>query len=133
MLPRMTIIFDGACGLCRPVVAALRRLDLRRAVEFLDLHRDWPVIHRRFPALSREACLTEMHGITRDGRVFAGFDTYRALAWILPPAWLLLPFLYLPGVRPIGRRLFRAIADHRHDTVCALPTPPTPHPPDDRN
>ena len=117
----MTIIFDGSCGLCRPVVAVLRRLDVRRVVEFLDLHSDWLLIQRRFPALSRVACLTEMHGIDRSGRVVKGFDTYRALAWILPPGWLVLPLLYLPGVGWTGRRVFRAIANHRHDAVCGRP------------
>ncbi len=68
----MTVLFDGACGLCAPVVAVLRRLDLRRRVEFLDLPRDRPAIHRRFPALSRDACLTEMHGIDRHGWSVAG-------------------------------------------------------------
>lgn len=135
MFPRMTIIFDGSCGLCRPVVAVLRRLDVRRVVEFLDLHSDWPIIQRRFPALSRDACLTEMHGIDPRGRVFTGFDTYRALAWMLPAGWLVLPLLYLPGVRWTGRRAFRAIADHRHDTVCGTRTDaaPAPNAPDGQN
>ena len=74
-IPRRTdmrVIYDGACGLCRPTVAVLRRLDLRRRVEFLDVHRDWPAIQERFPQLSREACLTDMHGIDRANRLFAG-------------------------------------------------------------
>ena len=123
-IPRRTdmrVIYDGACGLCRPTVAVLRRLDLRRRVEFLDVHRDWPAIHERFPQLSREACLTDMHGIDRADRLFAGFDTYRALAHVLPLGWIVLPLLYVPPVPWFGRRVYRRIADRRHTATCAVP------------
>jgi predicted DCC family thiol-disulfide oxidoreductase YuxK len=126
-LPRRTglmVLYDGACGLCRPTVAVLRRLDLLRRVEFLDVHGDWSAIAHRFPALSREACLTEMHGIDPDGRIYTGFDTYRALGWILPLGWTVLPLLYLPPVSWLGRRIYRAIAAGRHRTTCALPLAP---------
>lgn len=131
----MTVLFDGACGLCQPTVAVLRRLDLRRRVEFLDVHSDWPAISRRFPDLSREACLTDMHGVEGGGRVHAGFDTYRALARVLPLGWLLRPFLHLPPVAWAGRRIYRQIADSRHAGGCALPAVPAyraPGPGDDR-
>ncbi|MDQ3346824.1 MAG: DUF393 domain-containing protein [Acidobacteriota bacterium] len=62
-----------------------------------------------------------MHGIDRHGRVFTGFLTYRALAWVLPAGWLLLPVLYLPGVPWLGRRAFRAIADYRHGATRGVP------------
>ena len=120
----MRVFYDGACGLCRPTVAVLRRLDLRRRVEFLDVHRDWPAIHGRFPQLSREACLTDMHGIDSAGRLFAGFDTYRALAHVLPLGWVVLPFLYVPPVPLLGRRIYRSIADRRHSAQCAVPLRP---------
>ena len=117
----MTVFYDGACGLCRPTIAVLRRLDLRRRVEFLDVDQDWDAISARYPDLSRDACLTEMHGIDARGRLFAGFDTYRALARLLPLGWIVLPFLYVPPVPSVGRRVYRAVADRRHTTSCALP------------
>jgi predicted DCC family thiol-disulfide oxidoreductase YuxK len=127
-IPRRTdmrVFYDGACGLCRPTVAVLRRLDLRHRVEFLDVHRDWPAIHERFPQLSREACLTDMHAIDSTGRMFAGFETYRALAHVLPLGWVVLPFLYVPPVPWLGRRVYREIADRRHPAACAVPVRPT--------
>jgi predicted DCC family thiol-disulfide oxidoreductase YuxK len=132
-LPRrtgMTVFFDGACGLCRPTVAVLRRLDLLERVEFLDASRDWAAIQRRFPGLSREACLADMHGIDRRGRLLAGFDAYRGLAWLLPLGWLALPFLYVPPVPAVGRRIYRVIADRRHTTSCPMPAQPAISPAD---
>jgi predicted DCC family thiol-disulfide oxidoreductase YuxK len=91
-------------------------------VEFLDVHGDWAAITRHVPQLTREACLADMHGIDRAGRLHAGFDTYRALAGVLPLGWLIRPFLYVPPVPWLGRRVYRAIADRRHAAACALPT-----------
>ena len=55
------------------------------------------------------------------GRVHAGFDAYRALAWRLPLGWPLLPTLYLPPVPWVGRRLYGRIAATRHRATCARP------------
>jgi predicted DCC family thiol-disulfide oxidoreductase YuxK len=121
---RAGFLFDGGCGLCRPTVAALRRLDWRRRVEFMDVYADWSAIAARFPDLPQEQCLTEMHGIDPGGRVYVGFNTYRALAWILPLGWIVLPLLYVPPVPWLGRKVYRAIAENRHRTTCALPPAP---------
>jgi predicted DCC family thiol-disulfide oxidoreductase YuxK len=61
-----------------------------------------------------------MHGIDPKEKVYTGFDTYRALGWILPLGWIALPLLYLPPVSWLGRRIYRAIAAGRHRTACAL-------------
>lgn len=120
---RLSIMYDGACGLCQRSVAVLRGLDLMRRLEMLDIMADWPAIQKRFPALSREVCLQEMHLVTADGKVVAGFDAYRVLAWALPLGWPALPFLYLPGVRALGRRVYAAIAARRHRGGCPIPPP----------
>ena len=98
----------------------MRSLDLFRRVELLDIASQWPAIHERFPALTREACLEEMHLVRADGTVVKGFDAYRALAWALPLCWPLLFLLYLPGVRPVGQRVYARIAGRRYG-VCEKP------------
>lgn len=98
----MTVLFDGACGLCRPVVSVLRRLDLRRSVEFLDLQCDWPAIQRRFPALSRDAWPDRdaRHRSARS-RVHGFSDVPRAR--LGPPGWL----APVAGAVSAGRALAR--------------------------
>jgi predicted DCC family thiol-disulfide oxidoreductase YuxK len=112
------LLFDGACGLCRRSVAAVRLLDWRHRVRLRDVARDWDAVHRDYPALRREDCLTEMHLVTPGGRVAAGFDAFRELARVLPLGWLAVPFLYLPGVRAIGRRVYASVARHRRRDEC---------------
>jgi predicted DCC family thiol-disulfide oxidoreductase YuxK len=109
----VTVIYDGRCGLCRPTIAILRRLDLLGRVRTLDLWTQWDVAQRLVPSLARAAALRDMHAI-RDGRVTRGFDAYREIARSLPLGWLLLPFLYLPPVARLGRQWYRSAADGRH-------------------
>jgi predicted DCC family thiol-disulfide oxidoreductase YuxK len=116
-----TVLYDGGCGLCSGVVTTMRRLDVLKRIEYLDVVNDWDTIGRRYPQLSREACLTDMHVIDDRGRVLIGFEGYRSLAWVIPLAWLTIPFLYVPGVPAIGRRVYRYVADHRSRNTCALP------------
>jgi predicted DCC family thiol-disulfide oxidoreductase YuxK len=118
------VLYDGGCGLCRKTVVVLSRLDLLHRIRAVDVVGDWERLSVTFPLLVRDACLTEMHVITGDGRVNTGFDAYRALAWVLPVGWVLLPILYAPGVGALGRRVYRLVASHRTTTSCALPVSP---------
>ena len=115
-----TVLYDGGCGLCSRIVRVLRRLDVRGRVEFLDVNSEWDAIAARYPLLTQDACLRDIHIVDRTGRIRTGFAAYRSLAWVLPIAWAAVPFLYIPGVPSIGQRAYRYIADHRSRN-CAVP------------
>jgi hypothetical protein len=80
---------------------------------------DWDRIQSRWPHLDAEACLRDMHVLTANGAIYAGYDGYRSLAWVLPALWPLIPLLYLPPVRWIGWKMYRRVADNRR--TCSLP------------
>ncbi|MEX0878117.1 MAG: DCC1-like thiol-disulfide oxidoreductase family protein [Thermoanaerobaculia bacterium] len=107
-------------------MALLRRLDIRKRIAFRDALRDWPRIQREFPALTQEQCLESMHVATPRGRIHSGFDAYRALAWALPLAWPVAPFLYVPGVPWVGRRVYAAVAARRRRLGCPVAPGTTP-------
>ena len=72
--------------------------------------------------------LQQMYLLTPDGgRVYAGFEAFRYIAWRLPLLWPLAPWLYLPGVPTLGQRLYLWVARNRfdlapcHDGQCAVP------------
>jgi predicted DCC family thiol-disulfide oxidoreductase YuxK len=119
--PNVHVMYDGACGICRPTVAVLRRLDLFHRVTFMDAVNEWPAIHSRFPSLDAARCLNDMHVVAAGGRVFVGYDGYRALARVLPLGWVFLPLLYVPPVPFIGRRVYRLIADNRPRSCVIAP------------
>lgn len=108
------VLYDGKCGLCGRTIAVLRRIDLLGRLRYRDVVGDWQAVHADHPQVDREAALQDMHVINSDGRVDAGFDGYRLIAWAVPLGWLFLPLLYLPGVSYAGDRVYRWVADRRH-------------------
>ena len=115
-----TVLFDGSCGICRKTVAVISALDVMERVEIRDARGEWPALANRFPTLKQAECLASMHVVRSDGRVYAGFDGYRALAWAIPAWWPPLPVLYVPGVPLIGRAAYGRVAAGRHEAGCAV-------------
>lgn len=109
-----SILFDGGCGMCRRTVRWIPWFDWFHLTRKRDIAHDWEAIIRDFPKLDFEACMRDMHVVREDGRIERGYDGYRMLAWILPPLWPILPFLYLPPVRSLGWKIYRRVADNRH-------------------
>jgi predicted DCC family thiol-disulfide oxidoreductase YuxK len=120
------VLYDGGCGLCSRAVAMLSRLDLLHRLRFADVAAEWDRLSASYADLDRDACLTDMHVVTRCGGILRGFDAYRSIAWVVPVGWLMLPWLYLPGVPSLGRRVYRVIASHRRTASCRLPLAAAP-------
>jgi len=114
------VLFDGGCGLCTSAVTFLLRVDVLRRLRFADIDTDWSWLSKDYPQLDHDACLADMHVVIGDGRVHSGFDAYRSIAWVTPAGWPFLPFLYVPGVPWIGRRIYRYVAANRSTTTCAI-------------
>jgi predicted DCC family thiol-disulfide oxidoreductase YuxK len=124
--PAVRVLYDGACPFCRRSMALFTAADPDHVVEPVDLTSvDVRTIH---PSLTREACLRAMHAVRRDGRVAVGFDAVALVARHLPLFWPLGLLALVPGVAPLGRRLYQRVADARPrdvpctDETCALPS-----------
>jgi predicted DCC family thiol-disulfide oxidoreductase YuxK len=119
----LSVLYDGSCGLCLQTVAIIRRLDILARIELWDVLGEWERLERRWPFLSQQACLENMHVVRVDGRVYTGFYGYRALAWQLPLGWLVLPLLFAPGLPAAGEKVYDLVARRRHVSGCPLPPP----------
>lgn len=126
--PAGRVLYDGACPRCRRSVAALCAADPSSVVMPLDLTAvEVKTVH---PSLTKEACMTSMHLVRRDGRVFSGFDAVVRLARWTPIFWPLGLVGGLPGIVNVGRKVYNWIAATRPrdvpctDEVCALPSGP---------
>jgi predicted DCC family thiol-disulfide oxidoreductase YuxK len=115
----LDVIYDGDCGVCRTTIAWLAASNWSRRLRFLDFGR-WENVAALHPSLDRDACLRDMHVLTREGRVHAGYDAYRAVAWRLPLTMWIAPLMSVPGVSHVGRRVYRRVADDRWRTSCSL-------------
>jgi predicted DCC family thiol-disulfide oxidoreductase YuxK len=129
---RAVVLYDGHCAFCRKSVELLHRLDWLKRLRFADARdpaqvpsvRAWSPDHA-LTGLDPARLLEEMHVLTADGRrVYHGFAALRWLAWRLPLLWPVAPLLYLPGVLPLGQRLYLWVARNRfrlvpcHGGVC---------------
>ena len=116
----VSVLFDGHCGLCRRSLFFVKlcdHLDRVRGVDYRDERARLAVAaDLRFEDLDRA-----MHVRLPDGTTESGFDGVRLLARHLPVLWPLVPLLHLPGVAPLGRRVYALVAARRcPDGTCAL-------------
>lgn len=115
---RATLIYDGACGLCRDAVALVRRWDRSAVLDYVAFQDSARVA--RF-GITLPALVAAMHLVLPDGRVFTGADAAPEILRRLPgKRWLAKPF-QVPGVRPVARRVYRWIATRRR--CAAVPSP----------
>jgi predicted DCC family thiol-disulfide oxidoreductase YuxK len=121
------ILYDGGCPLCQRSIRLLKRFDWLRKLRPQDC-RDIANLPRCEVPLDPKRLLEEMHVVTPDRkRAYAGFAAFRWMSWRLPPTWCVAPFLYLPGARWLGNKLYLWIARNRYnlvpcrDGVCTLP------------
>lgn len=111
---RLVVWHDGACPLCRREIVALRSLDKRGAIEFIDLTE----ADEASCPLSRQDLLARFHALEQ-GQLLSGAAAFAAvwraipllrplgLAARLPPVLALLEALYVRFllVRPRLQRL----------------------------
>jgi predicted DCC family thiol-disulfide oxidoreductase YuxK len=121
------VLYDGNCPLCQRSVRLLKRLDWLKKLHPQDC-RDTSKLPLCQVPLEPKRLLEEMHVVTPNRqRVYAGFAAFRWIAWRLPSTWLIAPFLYLPGARWLGNKIYLWIARNRYnlvpckDGVCSLP------------
>jgi predicted DCC family thiol-disulfide oxidoreductase YuxK len=121
------VFYDGHCALCRKSVALLKRLDWLKVLTYVDVRDDEQEAVRNLP-VGNGRLLEEMHLLTPSRALYHGFKAFRWMAWYLPLLWFLVPFLYIPGVAPLGlgQRIYLWIARNRfrlvpcHGGVCTI-------------
>ncbi len=108
-LDKATVYYDGACGLCRGAVKWMAKADWFQRVKWTPGQE-----LSSFPSGLTPADLNEaMYMEDSQGRLHGGFFAVRRLALILPPLLPLAPFMWLPGARFLGVRLYAFIARNR--------------------
>jgi predicted DCC family thiol-disulfide oxidoreductase YuxK len=119
---RAVLFYDGQCGFCLESVKRLRVLDLFGWVDPLDFHAQ-PDLSRLHRELTPERCRSEMVLLEPNGTLSGGFDAFARLSRRLPLLWWCAPFVYLPGARWVGTRVYRWVALNRYllhrNAVCA--------------
>ena len=105
--PSLTVLYDGACPLCRREISVYRNLQPLRSdapVCFADVSDAAVSLP---PETTREQLLARFHVKGRDGVLLSGAQAFLAL-WSALPGWRWLAFAgRLPGASWLMERMYR--------------------------
>lgn len=103
----LTVLYDGACPLCRREIGVYRDLQPLQAdspVCFTDVNDTALPLP---PGTTREQLLARFHVRSRDGELFSGAQAFLAL-WAVLPGWRWLALAgRLPGATWLMERSYR--------------------------
>ncbi|MCP9848508.1 thiol-disulfide oxidoreductase DCC family protein [Cyanobium sp. Morenito 9A2] len=103
--PALTLLFDGACPLCRREVDSLRSRDLGRGlIRFVDIDAaDYdPSAHG---GISYGEAMGSMRGLAADGRVIKDVAVFREAYRLVGLGWLYAPTAW-PLIAPVVDALY---------------------------
>ncbi len=89
----LTVWYDGACPLCRREIAAMRKLDRRGAISFVDVSEGAP----ESCPLSKKDLLERFHA-RENGRIVHGAAAFAAMWRAIP---ILRPFGQIARIPPV--------------------------------
>ena len=109
---KIIVLYDGSCGLCTRSMTILMSLDCLRRLRLINF-RDSALRKQYAPDITEKNLDRAMHIRLPNGKIFTGFDAFKMLAKHLPALWISIPFLSLPFIGTIGRRIYARIAKRR--------------------
>jgi 3-demethoxyubiquinol 3-hydroxylase len=124
----LTVLFDGACPLCRREIAVYRGVQAHQPLGFVDVSDPAAVLP---PGTDRASLLARFHVQRADGSLAHGARAFVEL-WATLPGWRWLARLAaLPGITPLMELAYRAFLRLRPamQRVAAAFEPPALHVP----
>ena len=99
----LTVMFDGACPLCRREIALYQSLAPLQTVSWLDVSKDTTGLSQT----DRARYMARFHVQLQDGRIVSGAAAFVAL-WLVMPGWRWLGRVgRLPGVTLVLELAYR--------------------------
>ncbi|MCA9832712.1 MAG: DUF393 domain-containing protein [Thermomicrobiales bacterium] len=107
---KVTVIFDGECGVCTRTIRFLREHDKRHVLTFRPCQTipdgGW---HEIRPA----DCARAVWAVGDDGHIAYGSDAAFLILAVMWNNWWPWRLGTLPGVRQVGQAVYRVIANNR--------------------
>lgn len=111
-----TIVYDGACRVCRALVRRLETWDRHAVFEIVPSQHEG--VRARFPWIPARAYSESVQLIRRDGRTWQGAAALEQIIDQLPRGKLITWIFSIPFVRPLAERLYRWFARNRYRLGC---------------
>ena len=103
----LTVLYDGACPLCRREIGVYRGLQANSPVCFADVSDVSDTAQPLPPGTTREQLMARFHVQRADGELLSGARAFLAL-WAALPGWRWLAFAgRLPGAVWVMERSYR--------------------------
>jgi predicted DCC family thiol-disulfide oxidoreductase YuxK len=118
-MTRYTVIYDGACGVCRRSVDLLARWDTRRELEILPSQA--PEVRERFPWIPEEDLDSSVQVVdarAQNPRRWQGAAAIEELLNALPRGRGVSWLFRIPLVRPVAEWAYRKFARNRMRFGC---------------
>ena len=116
---RATVVYDGQCGICRRSARILRRWDRDDRLELVPFQAG--EVMDRFPMISEAQFREAVQVIAPDGRHWSGADAVEQALARTPNGRRVSWLFKLPFARPVARRIYRWVAEHRPLLAKLLP------------
>ncbi|MBN2410545.1 DUF393 domain-containing protein [candidate division KSB1 bacterium] len=115
---KMTIIYDGQCGLCQGSITWIKDRALPGQFEFIACQS--AERKTRFPEITTGECLSALQLILADRRILSGADAIPEILTGLKGWRWLEKCLRLKPVRYISPIVYSFVAKHRNFLACVL-------------
>jgi glyoxylase-like metal-dependent hydrolase (beta-lactamase superfamily II)/predicted DCC family thiol-disulfide oxidoreductase YuxK len=106
------VLYDGQCEICQACVSWLKALDHENKTMCLPISAEsLPEVD---PRLEMEECLRQLHVVTPQGQIHAGWDAVACLARLFPSTWLTGVLGQWFPFRDAGRIVYGFVARNRY-------------------
>ncbi|WP_298403091.1 thiol-disulfide oxidoreductase DCC family protein [uncultured Chloroflexus sp.] len=107
-----TMLYDGNCRMCRQQAKWVAMYDEQRQIELLDANST--AARERFPQISHEEAMGQLHVVGPDGTIYRGAEAVRELLLRLPALRGLGELMSLPGALTVAGPIYNFIARNRY-------------------
>jgi glyoxylase-like metal-dependent hydrolase (beta-lactamase superfamily II)/predicted DCC family thiol-disulfide oxidoreductase YuxK len=106
------VLYDDQCEVCQAFASWLKLLDRKGRTVCVPIDPSTlPAIHA---SLELHACLRQLHVVTPDGRIYAGWDAVAFLARLFPSTWIIGAAGSVPPFSWLARLLYGYLAQNRY-------------------
>ncbi|MCE3280307.1 MAG: hypothetical protein K0S44_2498 [Bacteroidetes bacterium] len=120
--PTFTFYYDYECPLCVKTVVFIRHFDIFGMIACKSVQEHFtsdPLIQD----IPQEQMLLEIYGVDRkNNKIYKGYETYVQLLVRLQYTAIIGYFMKLPGIRNIGKKIYKKVASGRDVNRCTQVT-----------
>jgi len=111
MKNKITVFYDGKCGLCRSEIEHYKRIAPEGIFIWQDITIDAALLEKL--GISYVDGLKLLHAQDKNGKIHIGVEAF-ILIWLQIPRWrILAAFVNLPLIRPLANLAYNLFANWR--------------------